>query len=237
MSEQIREQISAFLDGELPSAESELLLKRMLRDSALRDSFGRYSLIGEAMRGMKHLPLHGKFTSAINGAIDGEPARPASGGSPTATVRRWWRALGGAAVAASVAVVAVTALQMRTPVPPSSASLNKAPGATIAAAPVPMPKIRDVVGDVSPNAHSAANAIPGATIAAAAAPVPKIRDVVGDVSPNPHSAANAIPGARLTNYVFAHSQYPTLLGQRDVMTDLIVDVDQPNAEADASTAR
>jgi sigma-E factor negative regulatory protein RseA len=202
MSDQIKEQISAFLDGELPSAESELLLKRMLRDSALRDSFGRYSLIGEAMRGMKHVPLHGNFTSAINGAIDGEPSRPSSGGVPGSIGRRWWRALAGAAVAASVAVVAVTALQQRTPVLPFSASVIAPP------APAPTP-----------------------------AAVAKIHEPVGDVSPNPHSAANAIPGARLTNYVFAHSQYPSLLGQRDVMTDMIVEVDQPNPEADASTAR
>ena len=32
MSEQIREQVSAFLDGELPSSETELLLKRLTRD-------------------------------------------------------------------------------------------------------------------------------------------------------------------------------------------------------------
>ena len=33
MSEQIREQVSAFLDGELPSSETELLLKRLTRDA------------------------------------------------------------------------------------------------------------------------------------------------------------------------------------------------------------
>ena len=32
MSEQIREQVSAFLDGELPNSETELLLKRLTRD-------------------------------------------------------------------------------------------------------------------------------------------------------------------------------------------------------------
>src|ERR1700733_2649215 len=51
MSEQIREQVSAFLDGELPNTETELLLKRLTRDGELRESFGRYALIGEALRG------------------------------------------------------------------------------------------------------------------------------------------------------------------------------------------
>ena len=50
MSEQIREQVSAFLDGELPSSETELLLKRLTRGAELRESFGRYALIGEALR-------------------------------------------------------------------------------------------------------------------------------------------------------------------------------------------
>jgi negative regulator of sigma E activity len=187
MSEQIREQISTFLDGELPGAESELLLKRMLRDSALRDSFGRYALIGEAMRGMKHVPLRGNITGAINGAIDGDPARPA-------------------AVAAGVAVVAVVALQLRTPAPPLTAAVTTPPAPIVAVSLPPAAKSHEVVGV--------------------------------DVSPNPKgSVPNAIPGVRLTNYVFAHSQYPSLLGQRDVMTDLIVDVDQPNSQADASTAR
>ena len=44
MSEQIREQVSAFLDGELPNSETELLLKRLTRDAELRESFGRYAL-------------------------------------------------------------------------------------------------------------------------------------------------------------------------------------------------
>jgi negative regulator of sigma E activity len=51
MSEQIREQVSAFLDGELHDSETELLLKRLTRDGELRESFGRYALIGESIRG------------------------------------------------------------------------------------------------------------------------------------------------------------------------------------------
>jgi len=40
-------------------------------------------------------------------------------------------------------------------------------------------------------------------------------------------APSAFPGARLTNYMFAHSKYQSLLGQRDVLTDLIVDTEEP----------
>ena len=72
MSEQIREQVSAFLDGELPNSETELLLKRLTRDPELRESFGRYALIGEAVRGTSRGLLTRGFSGRVNLAIDGE---------------------------------------------------------------------------------------------------------------------------------------------------------------------
>jgi len=115
MSEQIREQVSAFLDGELPNSETELLLKRLARDGELRESFGRYALIGEALRGPGPLMAKG-FAVRVNFAIDGEPL-PASGHGSQVRAPRWWRPLAGAAVAAGVAVVAVVALQQRAVAP------------------------------------------------------------------------------------------------------------------------
>jgi sigma-E factor negative regulatory protein RseA len=120
MSEQIREQVSAFLDGELPSSETELLLKRLTRDVDLRESFGRYALIGEILRGTEsgvgRYPLSRGFAAGVNAAINGEAA---PGGSPSIQARapRWWRPVAGAAVAAGVAAVAVVALQQRTVAP------------------------------------------------------------------------------------------------------------------------
>jgi sigma-E factor negative regulatory protein RseA len=112
MSEQIREQVSAFLDGELPSSETELLLKRLTRDGELRESFGRYALIGEALRGAgSHIMTRG-FTSRVNLAIDGEPAQVPGQAHP-ARASRWWRPLAGVTVAAGVATVAIVALQQR----------------------------------------------------------------------------------------------------------------------------
>jgi negative regulator of sigma E activity len=112
MSEQIREQVSAFLDGELPSSETELLLKRLTRDAELRESFGRFALIGESMRGASPVPLTRNFAVRVNSAIDGEPAT-ASFPPLHSNPARWGRNFAGAAVAAGVAVVAVVALQQR----------------------------------------------------------------------------------------------------------------------------
>jgi sigma-E factor negative regulatory protein RseA len=138
MSEQIREQVSAFLDGELPASETELLLKRLTRDMELRERFGRYALIGEAMRGATHAHLTRGFTVRVNAAIDGEPgiAAPAAGQAQRAP--RWWRPLAGAAVAASVAVVAVVGLQRHASLPVTAAvtsTINRPPAPPAAAAP------------------------------------------------------------------------------------------------------
>jgi sigma-E factor negative regulatory protein RseA len=112
MSDQIREQVSAFLDGELPDSETELLLKRLTRDPELREGFGRYALIGETLRGASRAPVSRGFAARVNRAIDGEPVttipQTLRGGQG-----RWWRPVAGAAVAAGVAAVAVVALQQR----------------------------------------------------------------------------------------------------------------------------
>jgi sigma-E factor negative regulatory protein RseA len=116
MSEQIREQVSAFLDGELPTSETELLLKRLTRDPELRHSFGRYAFIGETLRGGSGASLSLTFAARVNRAIDGEPAAPQQ---PAARARplRWWKPIAGTAVAAGVAAVAVVALQQRAVAP------------------------------------------------------------------------------------------------------------------------
>jgi sigma-E factor negative regulatory protein RseA len=126
MSEQIREQVSAFLDGELPSTETELLLKRLTRDPELRQSFGRYALIGEALRGGGGMSLHLTFATRVNRAIDGESSLPAAPAAPSRPMR-WWKPIAGTAVAAGVAAVAVVALQQRAVAP----GLPAAPHVTV----------------------------------------------------------------------------------------------------------
>lgn len=186
MSEQIREQVSAFLDGELPASETELLLKRLARDAELRDSFGRYALIGEAMRGTAPGTLTRGFAGRVNGAIDGEPG-VAVGDTVPERPQRWWRPIAGAAVAAGVAAVAVVALQQRAFRPSAVAAV--APPHVVPAA------IRSSSGE------ALSYTVPAAVT----------------------SAPAALPEARLTNYVFAHSNYSSLLGQRNVLSGLIAE--------------
>ena len=87
MSEQIREQVSAFLDGELPNSETDLLLKRLMRDAELRERFGSYALIGEACRSEKNSPLARDLCGRVNRAIDGESGLVQTSGKVTGDVR------------------------------------------------------------------------------------------------------------------------------------------------------
>jgi sigma-E factor negative regulatory protein RseA len=153
MSEQIREQVSAFLDGELPNSETELLLKRLTRDGELRESFGRYALIGEAIRGTTRGGLITRgFAGRVNLAIDGELI-PANGHVPQTRGPRWWRPFAGAAVAAGVAAVAVVALQQRAVAP----TLRSGVSLTAHTA-VPAPASREAISYTVPATQPAAPA-------------------------------------------------------------------------------
>ncbi|HME38163.1 MAG TPA: sigma-E factor negative regulatory protein [Steroidobacteraceae bacterium] len=207
MSEQIREQVSAFLDGELHNSEAELLLKRLTRDGELRESFGRYALIGEAIRGTSRGLLTKGFAGRVNFAIDGEPVA-ADGHLPHPKASRWWRPFAGAAVAAGVAAVAVVALQQRAVAP----------------------------GLRSGAAITAQNAQP-APIASASSAVPVPREAISYTVPTTTPAGPAgIAPARLTNYMFAHSKYSSGLALRGVLADLLIEGDDQPPAVEAAAA-
>jgi sigma-E factor negative regulatory protein RseA len=135
MSEQIREQVSAFLDGELPNTETELLLKRLTRDAELRESFGRYALIGEVLRGSSHPHLSRNFAARVTAALDGD-ATPVGVAPPRLHAPRWWKPFAGAALVAGVAAVAVVALQQRAVGPGRTLSAANQPAVAPASAPL-----------------------------------------------------------------------------------------------------
>ncbi|MGO9933512.1 MAG: sigma-E factor negative regulatory protein [Steroidobacteraceae bacterium] len=215
MSEQIREQVSAFLDGELPDSESELLLKRLTRDGELRESFGRYSLIGEALRGTVTDRVTKGFAAGVNLAIDGEVQVAAPAREARAT--NWWRPLAGVGVAAGVATVAIVALQQRA-ITPSVPAAAPVVARNMAAA--PNPAAQNVVAQNTSGHEPISYTVPATTVSATAAETP--------VAP---------ARARLTDYVFAHSQYSTGLGQRGVLADLLIEDDEPAPAAHGPAAQ
>ena len=130
MTDRIKEQLSAFLDGELPDPESALLLKRLERDDELRGALSRYSLIGAVLRSDGDVPAARQVAARVSAAIAREPTRA---GRTGALARRdsVGRAAAGLAVAAAVAFGAVLLVQQLT------AGDELAPEATMARAETP----------------------------------------------------------------------------------------------------
>ncbi len=126
MTDQIREQLSALLDGELPKDEMGLLVRRLEKDAALRRAFGSYALIGETLRAPGGRIASTAFAARVSATIDAadeagaaapaalatpQAAAGAIGRSPSAANvehRKFWqRPVVRTALAASAAVVAV----------------------------------------------------------------------------------------------------------------------------------
>jgi sigma-E factor negative regulatory protein RseA len=136
MTDPIREQLSALLDGELPHDEIGLLVRRLDRDGELRSSFGRYALIGESLRAPGGALASPDFATRVTAAV-GVPA-----GVPATAQRRgsilragaplWKRPVVRAALAASAAAMAI--LVFRAGPEPASAALGVEP---FAASPTP----------------------------------------------------------------------------------------------------
>lgn len=110
MNDAIRMQLSAFVDGELPENEAELLLRRMSQDAELRREVAEYMAIGRLIRNEAGLAGADRLHERVAAEID---ERPADTNILKGVVRASWatRPLAGAAIAATVALVAIIALQ------------------------------------------------------------------------------------------------------------------------------
>jgi negative regulator of sigma E activity len=103
-------QLSAFVDGELPENEAELLLRRMSQDTELRREVAEYMAIGRLIRNEAGLAGADRLNERVAAEID---QRPVDTNVLKSVVRASWvtRPLAGAAIAASVALIAILALQ------------------------------------------------------------------------------------------------------------------------------
>jgi len=115
MNDGIRMQVSAFVDGELPENEAELLLRRMSQDAELRQAVAEYLAIGRLMRADPGLAGADRLHERIAAAIDDRPADADDSAGDT-TASRAVRPLAGIAIAATVALLAIFTLQQTTSV-------------------------------------------------------------------------------------------------------------------------
>jgi sigma-E factor negative regulatory protein RseA len=118
-NEELDSQLSAMFDDELSQAECELLARRIARDPALKERWGRYALIGAAVRAEVGVKLDTGIAQRVSVALTSEPALDtketaatrAAGGRFT----RWQQAVGGLAVAATVAAMSILLLRVQNP--------------------------------------------------------------------------------------------------------------------------
>jgi sigma-E factor negative regulatory protein RseA len=137
MNEELDSQLSAMFDDELAAAECELLARRLSRDEQLKARWGRYAVIGAAIRSERGVRLNAPLAGRVSALILAEPALAGSATPHGARQRglRWWQPVAGVAVAAGVAAVSILWLRTETPlavtaqnIPPAA---NPAPAVAV----------------------------------------------------------------------------------------------------------
>lgn len=100
-----RQQLSALVDGELATDEARFLLRRLQHDPELQACQERWQLLGDVLRGQAVAPAPADFAARVSAAVAAEPLPERE---PRREARAGWRRWGGgAALAASVAAVAL----------------------------------------------------------------------------------------------------------------------------------
>ena len=156
MTDQINDQISAFIDNELSAEESSLLVRRFERDNEARARAMRYTLIGASLRGELLEPHPSVLRQRISAALSGD-IRPSVPKARERWTDRWARPLLGVGIAATVAVVAIGTLR----------SLNEA-----SVAPIPATAIGAFPLQVSDAVRAPSYVVPqGTDLSRAGAPI------------------------------------------------------------------
>ena len=110
MNEAIRMQLSAFVDGELPENEAELLLRRLSQDAELRQQVAEFMAVGRAIRGDVQVTGIDGLRDRVSAVIDTAPSAAEIADAVPAD-DRLIRPLAGFAIAATVALVAIFGLR------------------------------------------------------------------------------------------------------------------------------
>ena len=110
MNDAIRMQLSAFVDGELPDNEAEMLLRRMSQDVELRQQVAEYLALSRIVRGELGIAGADRLHERVAAAIEDRPAAEMDI-EEDRTATRSVKPLLGFAVAASVALLAIFSLQ------------------------------------------------------------------------------------------------------------------------------
>jgi len=213
LDEKIREQLSAWMDGELPADEARFLERRLANEPELRAQWERMQLASSCMKGQGLRLMPRSVATGVAAAISAPDA--------AATTRRPWL---GWAVAASVAVLALVVVPNWT----GDAVPASVPVATQPAAPGPTdpqgnpvlnatPASADLVASADSGAGSPVPATPASPIPAQDPPAaPVVASNVADAGQSPSDFRNrwlaqrVVPLHSLRFMLLSHWQ-PTLL--------------------------
>lgn len=118
MPDIVAEQLSAWLDDELPGAELELLIARLAQNPQQRSRLGRYGLIGATLRGGRPVAGARQLSDRVRRALEADLSI-AEDSLPAATVpdRRWQDNIVPFAAAATVLLTLFLMATLRSPEP------------------------------------------------------------------------------------------------------------------------
>jgi len=216
MKEELDSQLSAMFDGELPAAECELLARRLSRDDQLKARWGRYAVMGAAIRAEKGVRLNADLARRVSSAIAKEPnlLTGTAAQRPVRAAAAWVRPVAGLGVAAGVAALSI--LWMR------SQSADQAALVADTAVAVAQPASRHIpeTAAASTRVHQirsqSGSSLANATLAANAG------DAVSYVVPKPKSQRTMnIAGTTLASYVVAHSEFSSPVTRRNLLSTLM----------------
>lgn len=151
MNDPIKNQLSAFLDGELERDGAKFLLRRLDNDAELRATWQRWHLARACLQQHGAGGHDQNFVDRIAAAVAAEPAPRAQRGF--GPVLRW---AGGFAIAASVAMVALLAVppaQQTAPDAPAVASQTVQPAQPVEVMTSGLSE-RDLRPDLAPATHA-----------------------------------------------------------------------------------
>ena len=187
--EHIEELLSALVDGELPHAQAERVLNRVLGKEELRERWRRHHLISAALSSQHSLVIpDDELASRVSLALDAEPV-PLRGRSRAARRLSWMVGLATAAGVATVAVLVVLSVAKQQSTP------SNVPLAAFPASPRPDVPVQRVAPSVS------------TVLASNTSPTAQVQDSGSSLTRMTWNDSRPAVEARLNSYLLEHNEY------------------------------
>jgi len=110
MNRESTEHLSSLMDGEVSQETGRFLVRRLGADGSLRQTWARYHLIRDCMRHQEGQFARSDLSSRVRHALSGESLAVAG----SRANKSWFKPVAGAAIAASVALIAILTVSQGT---------------------------------------------------------------------------------------------------------------------------